>query len=515
MLYRSPSESRLFHGQPSSGQKSVLSQAKLSAFFHTPTNIGGILHKNNARSSADSVFNKAFGKRIAIIFGISTILFVPVLATFLYFGSHLHSSSYIGGYKLPSQMNKAEAEVASKANAIVFEIKNSDGSVLKPTAEQLGLKFDTAKSFAELKSKQNGSGLAARLMFWKKQQVDVSYSIDDAKLNQYFAEYINQSTVPAKDATLEIKSSEPTIVDEINGQTTGIDGYKQSIDASAKTLANVSLTSTKFDVPAKVTKKDLEDDKAKIAAILATDQQVVVSGSTVNVPRSTLASWLVLRSTDQGKNYRVFADDSLVSAYVQKIIAPYVAPPKARTVVTDATTGEERVLVEGRNGSDVVNSAAIVNGLISSVDNARSSKQEVEIAFANFKTVKATEADKWLEVDLTNKRMYAYEKNTLIKTFLISAGAPATPTVKGTYTIQTKVRKQDMKGRNADGSGYFQPNVEYVNYFYQDYAIHGNYWRTWAFGNTNASHGCVGLSNADAAVIYDWAPVGTTLNIHD
>lgn len=99
--------------------------------------------------------------------------------------------------------------------------------------------------------------------------------------------------------------------------------------------------------------------------------------------------------------------------------------------------------------------------------------------------------------------------------FLVTAGAPDTPTVVGEFKIQTKIRKQTMRGLNTDGSSYNVPNVEWVNYFYQDYAIHGNYWRPDSvFGNTNTSHGCVSLKNGGAEWMYNWAPIGTPIITH-
>jgi lipoprotein-anchoring transpeptidase ErfK/SrfK len=103
----------------------------------------------------------------------------------------------------------------------------------------------------------------------------------------------------------------------------------------------------------------------------------------------------------------------------------------------------------------------------------------------------------------------------LVHTFLVSAGAPKTPTVLGKYAIYSKLRSQDMTGNNADGSRYFQPAVPYVNYFYGGYAIHGNYWRpdSW-FGNINSSHGCIGVNVSDGAWIYNWAAIGTPVIVH-
>jgi lipoprotein-anchoring transpeptidase ErfK/SrfK len=49
-------------------------------------------------------------------------------------------------------------------------------------------------------------------------------------------------------------------------------------------------------------------------------------------------------------------------------------------------------------------------------------------------------------------------------------------------------------------------------YFYEDYALHGAYWHN-NFG-TPMSHGCVNMNVADAGWIFDWAPVGTLVNVH-
>jgi lipoprotein-anchoring transpeptidase ErfK/SrfK len=111
--------------------------------------------------------------------------------------------------------------------------------------------------------------------------------------------------------------------------------------------------------------------------------------------------------------------------------------------------------------------------------------------------------------------MYAYQNGQLVNTFLVTAGAPATPTPIGQFKIFAKYPVQNMTGYNTNGTTYYQPNVQWVNYFYQADAVHGNYWRPLSyFGNINSSHGCVGVVNSDAEWIYNWAPIGTTVIVH-
>ena len=114
---------------------------------------------------------------------------------------------------------------------------------------------------------------------------------------------------------------------------------------------------------------------------------------------------------------------------------------------------------------------------------------------------------RWVDVDLTNQRVYAYEGETLINSFLVSTGTWLTPTVTGKYKIYVKYETANMHG-----PGYFLPDVPYVMYFYKGYGLHGTYWHS-NFG-TPMSHGCVNLATGDAAWLFNWASVGTVVNVH-
>jgi hypothetical protein len=113
----------------------------------------------------------------------------------------------------------------------------------------------------------------------------------------------------------------------------------------------------------------------------------------------------------------------------------------------------------------------------------------------------------WIDVDLTNQRAYAYEGSALMKSFVVSTGTWRTPTVTGSYNIYVKYRFADMAG-----PGYYLPDVPYVMYFYRGYGLHGTYWHN-NFG-TPMSHGCVNFTIEDAGWLFDFAQVGTTVNVH-
>ena len=113
----------------------------------------------------------------------------------------------------------------------------------------------------------------------------------------------------------------------------------------------------------------------------------------------------------------------------------------------------------------------------------------------------------WIDVALTRQLTHAMRGNQVIRTFVVSTGTWATPTVTGQYRVYVKYRYADMSG-----PGYYLPDVPYVMYFYRGYGIHGTYWHK-NFG-TPMSHGCVNLTIDDAGWLFEQSVVGTLVNVH-
>lgn len=116
--------------------------------------------------------------------------------------------------------------------------------------------------------------------------------------------------------------------------------------------------------------------------------------------------------------------------------------------------------------------------------------------------------ERWIDVNLSLQRLYAYEGDRLVRTIVVSTGTSRTPTVTGKYRIYVKFPKADMRG-----PGYHWRDVPYVMYFHRGYGLHGTYWHN-NFGRP-MSAGCVNLSVDDAAWLFNFASVGTLVNVHN
>jgi len=112
--------------------------------------------------------------------------------------------------------------------------------------------------------------------------------------------------------------------------------------------------------------------------------------------------------------------------------------------------------------------------------------------------------EKWIEIDLSEQRLRAWEGDRVVYDFIVSTGTRWTPTPVGEYRIWIKLRYHTMEGGSRVlGNYYYLPNVPFVMYFYKGYGIHGTYWHD-NFG-TPMSYGCVNLRTPDAEKLFWWA----------
>lgn len=110
--------------------------------------------------------------------------------------------------------------------------------------------------------------------------------------------------------------------------------------------------------------------------------------------------------------------------------------------------------------------------------------------------------EKWIEVDLSEQKLIAWEGDKKFLETLISSGKwGRTPT--GEFRIWSKFRYTKMSGGSKElGTYYYLPNVPFTMYFYKDFGLHGTYWHN-NFGQP-MSHGCVNLPTLVAEKLFYW-----------
>lgn len=124
--------------------------------------------------------------------------------------------------------------------------------------------------------------------------------------------------------------------------------------------------------------------------------------------------------------------------------------------------------------------------------------------------------DKLITVDLYKQMLFAWEGGRILYQTKVSTGMRLTPTPKGSFRIWSKIPLANMQGPSPykyiyPSGKYSIKNVPNIMYFYQGYAIHGAYWHH-NFGRV-ASHGCVNVPLDAATWLFNWANVGTRVEV--
>jgi len=105
-------------------------------------------------------------------------------------------------------------------------------------------------------------------------------------------------------------------------------------------------------------------------------------------------------------------------------------------------------------------------------------------------------------VDLSEQRLWAYEGDYLLKTFLVSTGLPRTPTRPGDFRISQKIYSKLYSGPD-----YYLPNTLWNMRFDSSKLLHGAYWHN-NFGH-RMSHGCINIAYPNAEWLYNSTPMWT------
>ncbi|RKR90537.1 lipoprotein-anchoring transpeptidase ErfK/SrfK [Micromonospora pisi] len=120
-----------------------------------------------------------------------------------------------------------------------------------------------------------------------------------------------------------------------------------------------------------------------------------------------------------------------------------------------------------------------------------------------------------MTVDNKTKKMTVTKDGKVLKTFPISLGKPSTPSSSGTMIVMEKLRKtvfdtmDDPKPENR-----YKTDIEYAQRLtWGGEFIHAAPWSVAQQGHTNVSHGCVNMSQENAAWLFGVTTIGDPITV--
>ena len=360
-----------------------------------------------------------------------------------------------------------------------------------------------------------------------KSEVSVVSTTDKTKVSGYATSLIPEDRAKARNATVILSEDGTTFTTTSSAKGSSLDAnaLAQAAQKAATSLDSSSISLTIKNADPKVSDSDAQKVADKANGWVSQDVTITMGEDSYTAENTDKASWIkITNSTESAPTIAV--DSSKVSQWVKS---------QAEEASSEPVTGERNVNASGqvvstpteaKDGKTVNNADAVTTAITQSLgsNKAYSGSFEATTVKAEWKErtiangaeklpYQAAPGEKWVDLNLSNKTVTAYEGATVVHgPVSIVDGAAETPTVTGTYKVYLQYESQTMRGENADGSPYVAENVPWVSYFYSGYAFHGAGWRS-SFGYSG-SHGCVNMPVSEAQWIYNWVDTNTVVHSH-
>lgn len=416
------------------------------------------------------------------------------------------------GHKTPAEL---EPLLAAQQSALTVTFVK-DGQATTVAAADLGLAINTPATIQQALQARRGSDLWRNLQIWSAYPVPLVFDNDPGQLKYYVQQHYPEVFKDAEDATL-IYNGETNQFDIKPGSLGhGFDlkQFESIIPDLALRPRGITLSLATAPVEPLIQAEGLRETQKTINDRIKLPLRFLHNGQVVHqTSAADIGSWVhFIPDTTRGTASIEF-DKAKIEQFITQAVSPKIAAaPLERKVIIDLASGSQTVLQAGRPGQQVTDTARLADAIIDALAINQPLELAVTVSEAPFKTVTLTGSGKWIEVDLSQQTTTLYIGDTPLQTFLISSGTAKTPTQVGTGHIYHKLPVQTMTG-TINGEYYYVPNIKWVSYFYGGEAFHGTYWHK-NFGHP-MSHGCINMRETDAKTLYDFAPIGTKVVVHN
>ncbi|MEM7160626.1 MAG: L,D-transpeptidase family protein [Myxococcota bacterium] len=180
----------------------------------------------------------------------------------------------------------------------------------------------------------------------------------------------------------------------------------------------------------------------------------------------------------------------------------WTLPPQGTRSVLVRATAQADAAVVAQLGPRVARPVLEVRDGFVRVEEGWLLREQVRVARRRTAPTPVGPRERWIDVDLTEQVLVAYEGEVPVYATLVSSGRPGHRTPTGIFRISKKVAERTMNSMADSSDRYSVDRVPWTAYFDHGYAFHAAFWHG-GFGRTR-SHGCVNLSPTDARALYDW-----------
>ena len=451
-------------------------------------------------------------------FGLSLlgVIVVCYIASVIFFSNHFYFNTTVYGMDVSlKSVSQVRNEVNTKTSEYKLDLVEIDGSTESISATDANMNITVTDNFKDMCKKQNPFIWVVSIFKDYNYDIEATAEYDEDMLADAIRSldcmnslYMQNPVNP----TFKYVDGEFVIVPEVEGDTIIKENLDKAIGDSL-TSCKAELVLDKADCYKKpeYTKEDgkvlncldeLNDYKDFELTYKFGDMEIVLAGD-------ELASWMKISDS-----YAIKLDEEKVAAYVEDFAEKY------NTVKTDrnfTTNDGKTIKVYGKYFGWELDQEAETEKLLNNIKSKKQvSRSPIWLQEGENYNAENDIGDTYIEVDLTNQKVYGYiDGSKVVETDCVSgsiAAGHATP--GGLYQIKYKASPAVLRGDLLpDGSYSYESYVVYWMPFNGGIGLHdADGWRSKYGGEIylrSGSHGCVNLPRKDAKSIYEKFDVGT------
>ncbi len=427
-------------------------------------------------------------------------------------------------------MTRYEVAAAVQQRADQVTITLDTGEVTRTAhLADLGYAVDVPSTVDALfQANQSWSSYATSLV--SSRDVPAVLRLDPAKTQKVVDELISGAGRAGSDASVKLSPSKKSfvVVPAVKGKSFSAASFHDVVATAGHGLKSATTKVQFVDAVPAVTTAAAQRVADQANALVAHSVTVSDGATSHSASKRTRASWVTIPLAD-GTLGAPAVDAAKVQSWVSKVVKDVEKSPTDGERNVNASGSVVQVVTAAQDGVAVTNADAVATAAVAALRSGSSYTGTFEqrpvpaswtqrpmAAGAERLAYHAANGQKWVDVNLRTHTMTAMVGAKRVHgPIKMVNGSDKKPTVVGTFKVYLKLQKQTMRGSNADGTKYETPDVPWISYFHNGFALHGAPWRSsFGYAGTQGSHGCINLPVPEAKWIYDFATIGTPVATH-
>jgi lipoprotein-anchoring transpeptidase ErfK/SrfK len=427
-------------------------------------------------------------------------------------------------------MTRDEVAAAVQQRADQVTITLDTGEVTRTARlADLGYAVDVPSTVdAVFQANQSWSSYATSLV--SSRDVEAVLHLDPATTQNVVDDLISGAGRAGSDASVKLAPTKKSfvVVPAVKGKSFTATSFQDVVVAAGHGLKSAETRVQFVDSVPAVTTAEAQRVADQANALVARTVKISDGDTDHTASKKAKASWVTIPLAE-GTLGEPALDAAKVNTWVRKIAKDVEKDPTAGVRNVNASGSVTQVVTAAKDGVAVTNADAVAAAAAAAMKSGQDFSGTFEqrtlpatwterpiAAGAERLAYHASNGQKWVDVNLRTHTMTAYVGAKAVHgPVKMVNGSDKKPTVVGTFKVYLKLEKQTMRGSNADGTKYETPDVPYISYFHNGFALHGAPWRsTFGYAGTRGSHGCINLPVPAAKWIYGFATIGTPVTTH-